>query len=120
MSQFKLLQPVATSVEKPSRKKIKIYSNLYSAEAVKNILKSITGPLAVDIETRGVQAADPTTEIVGVGISNGERNLYFHRDGMSDAAYQQLLNELSSTDLKLIAHNVFFDAAFLTRDNRAR
>jgi len=115
LNQLAILKPVDTP--KISVEKIKIYSKLYSREAVKNIFKNITGVLAVDIETQGTQAADPETSIVGIGISNGRRNLYFDIRTISTEAYRELLSQLASPSLKLVAHNVFFDAAFLTRDS---
>lgn len=117
MNPYKLLKP--THVQKLDRNQISIYYNL-SADAVKNIFKYISdGLLAVDIETKGVQAADPTTEIIGVGISNGDKNLYFPRT-ISEEAWQQLLIELSNPRFLLLGHNIFFDSAFLTRDNKAK
>lgn len=115
MSELAILKPVDTP--KLSAQKIKTYSKLYSRNAVQNIFRNITGLLAVDIETLGTQAASAEAKVVGIGISNAKKNLYFDTRTISSEAYQEILAQLARPDLNLIAHNVFFDAAFLTRDS---
>lgn len=73
--------------------------------------------VAVDIETKGTQAADPTTYIVGVGLAFNDSILYYDLESINDNQRVELLQFLRRPDLFLIGHNVFFDAAFLQRDN---
>lgn len=112
MSEFKILKPV--KITKPA--KTIIIKNAISSTQVKNLLKSLGTRLAVDIETNGTQAADKTIQVIGLGISNGTDNIYFHRRAIGEIAYHALLAELTNPKLELIAHNVFFDSAFLYRD----
>ncbi len=111
---YTLLTPAKT--EKPTKKKVRIYDNLTSPEAVTNTLKNLTGLLAVDLETTGTQAANYSVKVVGIGVSNGKTSVYYDRAGLSPEAWSRLLTELACEERQLVAHNVFFDSAFLLRD----
>lgn len=112
---FALLKPVQT--RKIPNSAVEIVDSCHTIYKLNQILDGITGLLAVDIETTGVQAADPNVRVIGLGIASSSRIVYFHRDGLSPECWDYLLNWLGSPGLELFGHNIFFDAAFLLRDS---
>lgn len=72
---------------------------------------------AIDIETKGWDAADPAAVVVGVGISNGEWAVYFDvQNNNSYLSYKKYLKLLADSQQRLLAHNAAFDYSFLLRD----
>lgn len=114
---YALLRPVKR--EKLSRNDIAILTGVNSTEQLEYYLKDFGKGelLAVDIETRGTQAANPNDIIVGIGVSNGRKALYLDLRSSANSVRDYLFDYLGSPDKELIGHNVFFDAAFLTRDS---
>jgi hypothetical protein len=114
-SQYKILKP--TIIKMPRRERVEIINTPQLFAEIERTLFKLRGKWAVDIETQGTQAADKNTKVVGVGISNGQALTYFDINGIGPDNYKTLLKALSNSRLNLIAHNVFFDAAFLYRDS---
>lgn len=67
---------------------------------------------AIDLETTGL---DPLVDqIVGIGLANSSGCHYFDWASLADDAKETLRN-LVASGMPLVAHNVFFDSAFLQR-----
>jgi DNA polymerase I-like protein with 3'-5' exonuclease and polymerase domains len=69
------------------------------------------GLWAIDIETTGVDAADPACRIVGIGLANATSCYYFDLDSATPEAIAYLKSWLAT--VQLTAFNVGFEAAFL-------
>ncbi len=100
----------------PGKDKVKIYSELLAPGVVRSALRGLSGILAVDIETKGTQAAAGDSVIVGVGIASVDKILYFDFSRNSELANQAVLTFLTEYNQGLVGHNVFFDGAYLYRD----
>jgi hypothetical protein len=87
---------------------------VYTAPIVPDVADLDGDRWAVDIETNGLDATDPTYKVIGIGLSNNSGSFYFHLDGASDGVKAALGDVLRGSSL--IAFNVFFDGAFLERD----
>ena len=74
--------------------------------------------LAIDLETKGNEAHKYESEVVGLAISCNEEATYFSVQDDNDT-YKVILDTLMETQVPLIAHNMAFDAAYLTRDYMA-
>jgi DNA polymerase I-like protein with 3'-5' exonuclease and polymerase domains len=66
---------------------------------------------ACDIETIGVDAADPACSIVGLGVANESVCYYFHLAAADEAAREYIKQWLGT--VRLTAFNVQFEAGFL-------
>lgn len=113
---YALLKPV--KVPKPGKAEVTIYSYIMSPSRIRYALAQIPeGELvAVDIETQGVQAADPACRVVGIGVAWARGTYYFDLETNSIEANAALADFLTRKDIQFIGHNVFFDSAFLTRE----
>jgi len=76
-------------------------------------LSSNTGLWAIDLETRGVDASDPDTFVVGIGLADELRCLYIDLRTLSTACMTWLIGWIGTQ--RFIAFNVLFDAAFLQK-----
>ena len=72
-------------------------------------------PLAIDLETTGLEAHDVSVEVVGLAIACNDVSKYFHVKDNNEL-YEAIMDVLMETQVPLIAHNMMFDGAFLTRD----
>lgn len=113
---YALLKP--TQVPKLDKSQVNIISYEMRPYVVHEILSQIPANsiVAVDIETKGTQAADVSTRIVGVGVSWDLGTHYFDIETNASEVNDELIKFLLRTDLTFLGHNIFFDAAFLTRD----
>lgn len=100
----------------PKKQDVAIFEYLYSIGVIARALKKLSGVIAVDIETKGTQAADPDTRIVGIGIADAQNILYIDFETNGKEVNQFVLNFLSEYTGGLVAHNAFFDGAFLQRE----
>lgn len=71
--------------------------------------------LAVDLETCGTDPSLPDTYIVGVGLAWDTGSCYVNCAHILDQNYVHLINAICDHP-NLIAHNVYFDGAFLFRE----
>ncbi len=74
---------------------------------------SPTEPMAIDIETTGV---DPLTDkIVGVGFADSRGSVYVStkHDECKPGLIEYILRHLAKEGVPLLAHNMFFDRSFL-------
>jgi len=73
--------------------------------------------VAFDFETRGTQAYRDDNYVVGVGFSWDKGSAYFNLTKASPEIIQYILDGLTGTCLagKLIAHNAYFDGAWVYR-----
>lgn len=69
--------------------------------------------MALDIETKGNNAARAEDIVVGVGLSDKRGSVYFE---VHQSGWQSILQLLLKFKIPLIAHNVNFDASFCARD----
>ena len=84
------------------------------SELTKLILNHSECELVVDLETRGTNPALPDTEVVGIGVAAHWGTFYSQVTQGSD--WDNLVVSLFKEHVPLIAHNVAFDALWLTRD----
>lgn len=73
--------------------------------------------MALDLETRGGDPSSPLSQVVGIGLSDDRGSLYIDLGSAEPGTYEWLLSTLYSEQIPLIAHNLFFDGAFLLRDS---
>lgn len=99
----------------PTREDATIYSEYKSVESVRAVLAKLRGTVAVDIETRGTQAADPDCILVGIGMADSSNILYFDFKTNSEEVNQAVLDWLCEYEGGFVGHNVLFDGAFLQR-----
>lgn len=67
--------------------------------------------VALDFETRGTDPTLPDNYIVGMALVGSEFAYYFDRTQDPDG-FDRLLIELVESDVRLIAHNVYFDGSW--------
>lgn len=72
--------------------------------------------VAFDIETKGTNAAKNDCQIVGIGFADSKQIVYIDRATCEKGAWPFLFKKLAEFNTELVAHNMFFDSAFLTRD----
>lgn len=74
--------------------------------------------LVVDLETRGVDMAKDyqTNYVVGIGVSAHWGTFYSEVDHSNPSLWYDFIMCLHEYRVPLIAHNVVFDGAYLTRD----
>jgi DNA polymerase I-like protein with 3'-5' exonuclease and polymerase domains len=113
--QLGIVKP-SKSTMMPTRDDINIYEYINSPGIIMPVLRKITGIIAVDIETKGTQAADPDTEIVGVGIASMDTILYLDFATNTHEVNAAVLDWLREYQGPMVGHNVFFDGAFLLRE----
>ncbi len=101
----------------PTKKDVAIYEYLYSIGVMSRALSQLNGIIAVDIETKGTQAASSECEIVGIGIADSRNIFYIDFATNGKEVNQFVLNFLAEYDQGMVGHNVFFDSAFLQRDS---
>ena len=70
-----------------------------------------TGLWAIDLETNGLDAADPACFIVGIGLANDDDCFYINLLGASDERRDEIKTWLLAA--RLVAFNSLFDGAFL-------
>lgn len=75
--------------------------------------------VAIDLETKGGDAHDVNSIIVGLALSDNRGTIYVDlRNSHPDTLYT-VIHYLRTYNIPLIAHNVPFDAAYLYRDSSA-
>ena len=102
--------------EIPPKQAIEIVKDVKSPRDILKTLSALfddASYIAVDLETKGTKAHSNDDFIVGLGVSSHRSIVYFDFLSNSQAANWAVLEWLETPRLKLIAHNVFFDAAFL-------
>jgi len=100
---FALLSPAPT----PAR------THLFRSLNDRSFLECCTSDevTAIDFETEGNDPTVPGSRVVGVGLSNSHGSVYFTAEH-----YAWVMQTLSANSTPLIAHNLFFDASWPTRD----
>lgn len=79
---------------------------------VQELLPIVPGELwSIDLETNGVDAADPACYIVGIGISNDRGSYYVNLLQAADDTRRYLKQFLGAA--RLTSFNIMFDGAFL-------
>lgn len=68
-------------------------------------------PLAFDIETKGNEAHNPESVVVGFALSDGESAAYWTAEH-----WPAFLEMAKETQVQLLAHNATFDLAYALRD----
>lgn len=71
--------------------------------------------LALDFETKG-DYADLDSYVVGVGLANEQGSVYISITNSAPDTLRVLLGILHKKSIRLLAHNIFFDAGWLMRD----
>ena len=66
---------------------------------------------ALDLETTGIDAADASQHVVGIGLANEHGSAYYTIEN-----YRAVFQLLWQNQTPLIAHNLFFDASWIMRD----
>lgn len=70
--------------------------------------------MALDIETKGNNPVDSQSVIVGIGLSDKRGSVYLEVSSVEDV---RLIGEvLKCKNVRLLGHNLFFDASYLYRD----
>lgn len=107
-------------VRKPGFDEVEIYKgypgNWITQGKMTQILHGLSGLLSVDIETNSTNCTSTPSDIVGIGLADSKRALYIDRAGCHKLAWSFLLQWIHTNNNWLFGHNIFFDAAFLTRD----
>lgn len=114
---YSLIKPV--SIQKPTHEEVTIFTYEMRVAVVAQFLEEAMPEgdiIAVDIETKGIQAASPETKIVGIGLASSLTSVYFDLETNGDEVNQFLAEFLLSGRNPLVGHNVFFDGTFLQRD----
>lgn len=110
---FALLKPVVS----PAKASCLIIRTLeaHHLDAILRTPRETGGCLALDFETRGDTSDETNSYVVGCAFSDGQTNWYV--DFTSDStAYECLMKTLHREKTPVLAHNVFFDAAWPLRD----
>lgn len=111
-----LLKPV--QMKKSEKGQCQILTNQTTVHSLRIKLSEFDKSLiAIDIETTGVRAHNKEDKIVGVGLAQEGRALYLDLLTAAPEVISYLFNWLASPGIELMGHNLFFDSAFLTRDN---
>lgn len=112
---FAILKPVNVPAPKKSPS---ILQAIADGTVLRSILRGAQGPMALDIETKGSDVSRASSIVVGLAIADERGSWYFDfNEGRDVNYYQQVLSILAQSGVKLIAHNLFFDGAFLYRDS---
>lgn len=100
---FALLSPAPT----PAR------THLFRSLNDRSFLECCTSDevTAIDFETEGNDPTVPGSRVVGVGLANRMGSVYFTAEH-----YAWVMQTLAANGTPLIAHNLFFDASWPTRD----
>jgi hypothetical protein len=116
---FALLEPVYA----PARR-----ANVTILPAVKDPARELSAifeqrtsplvPMALDIETKGNDPADPESVVVGVGLSDDRGSIFIDLRASHPDTWTWLLQQLDRHQVPLLAHNLFFDASYVMRDLR--
>jgi len=118
---FALLQPSHSPVREDVDFDL-LLEGVYNRSDIMQVFSSIDEgeTVALDLETRGTDFAIPyeadVTRIVGIGLAWSKGRVYFDIQNLPEHTYQFLLQQVSKLSGHIIAHNVFFDFGFLTRD----
>ncbi len=97
---------------KPAGRRPRPTMNFSSQQLRAVLMRTQRGELwAIDLETRGVDAADPANAIIGIGLANDWHCFYFDLQTATDEDVQFLKSWLST--VRLTAFNVMFDGTFL-------
>lgn len=80
---------------------------------------SPSDPMALDIETMGNDPSDPQSIVVGVGLADSRGSCYIDLRTSCSETWLYLLHRLAEHQIPLIAHNLYFDAAYVLRDLKA-
>jgi DNA polymerase I-like protein with 3'-5' exonuclease and polymerase domains len=100
----------------PTRDDVTILEYINSVNIIRRELSKLSGIVAVDIETRGTQAASDECYIVGIGMADGNNIFYFDFETNVIECNNTVLEFLDTYEGGFVGHNVFFDGAFLMRD----
>jgi hypothetical protein len=76
------------------------------------------GVLVIDLETQGTESWDHSRKVVGVALADASGACYLHigTEAEGQAAWRRFLVMLWEAKTPLLAHNVQFDAAWMSRD----
>lgn len=110
---YALLTPIQ-SQEIP-KEAVKIIEGLTPKQVI-YIVSNLDKLVAIDIETKGNNAAYPHNLIVGVGLADSKSIFYIDRKSAQPGAWDFLFKKIAEYQLQLFGHNIFFDAAFINRD----
>lgn len=84
---------------------------------LKNIITNHAAcELVIDLETRGTNPAASDTYVVGIGVSSHWGTFYSEIDHNNPSLWYDFIIMLYELGVPLVAHNVAFDALWLTRD----
>lgn len=110
---YALLKP--KKLDEIPKQAVQIIENLTAKQAV-YILSTLEDKVAVDIETKGNNVANSFSYIVGIGLADSKSIYYIDRKSANKGAWDLLFKRLADARFKLFGHNIFFDAAYITRD----
>lgn len=68
--------------------------------------------IALDIETKGTNPADPESDIVGIGFSHGRSSIYIDVHDIGGTRLQGLVDTIEQLPA-VIGHNIYFDGGML-------
>ena len=121
---FALLVPKVTD---PEGSTLLLLDSLNAEEylmAVRSFWNQSTesGPVAIDLETKGSDPCQPDTWVVGCSVSDGRNSVYWHFGNSPEGqalwkkvAFQLHLGGIRQQS-RWIAHNWFFDGSWIARD----
>lgn len=114
---FALVKPI---VAPPRTSQYSILSNVRQYEEVSWLIDERPADefLFIDLETRGTEAHKSPDEqyVVGVSVSDSRGAAYISVKDCHPDIYKHFILHLFEAKVPLVAHNVAFDASFLTRD----
>lgn len=112
---YKLLRPVI-SPPRENNLSIRVGSSPADLSFIFSERISPSDPMALDVETRGGDPANPDSVVVGVGLSDSRGSIYIDLQSAASGTWEWLLDSLAETGIPLVGHNIFFDASYTYRD----
>ena len=113
---FKLLRPVVAP-PRENNLSIRVSSSPADLSFIFTERISPSDPMALDVETRGGDPANPDSVVVGVGLSDSRGSIYIDLQSAAPGTWEWILDNLAATGIPLVGHNIFFDASYTYRDS---
>lgn len=115
--QFNLLRPLPPDHSSPSQLNSFIVPQDWNPDHLYLYLKNwdLKRLTALDVETKGNEAHNRESYVIGVGLSQSNLAVYFPIS--TKEQWTKFCTYLQNSQLPLIAHNLTYDAAWFIRDN---
>lgn len=105
-----IIKPIQTY--KPVKEDVAIFDKQATWDEVSLFLQSLEGPVALDIETNGVEAHSHNQYIVGIGLASDSMIGYFSLEDMNSKCVDEVLLFCKTYDQGFVVHNAMFECAW--------